>query len=169
MEEFVLAMERKVLPKGTILLYAGSMENHITFVESGMLRGVHYAGGREITTWFGLPGKFCASYYSLIGRVPSVENVEAVEDTIAYKLSYTKLQEFYDLYPECERMGRRLAELCYVDLANRMLAMQFSSAHEKYQYLLTISPEIIRRAPLKYIAQYLGITQETLSRVRASM
>lgn len=169
MPDFLAMLDKRVYQKGEFLLHAGSIENHLSFVESGLLRGVHYLNGREITTWFGLEGRFWAAYHSFIGRVPSMENVEAIEPTTVYRITYSNLQSFYAAYPVCEHLGRKIAEQCFVDVSNRLMSMQFATAQEKYNHLQQTNPEIIRRAPLGYIAQYLGITQETLSRVRAIM
>ncbi|HYJ37859.1 MAG TPA: Crp/Fnr family transcriptional regulator, partial [Chitinophagaceae bacterium] len=68
-----------------------------------------------------------------------------------------------------ERLFRKIFEAAYVDTVNRVEGIQFHSADERYQALLEQAPDVIKRVPLKYIASYLGITQQSLSRIRAAI
>jgi hypothetical protein len=81
-------------------------------------------------------------------------------------LSYNSLQEIYSRFPEAERTGRLIIENYYIHLEERVINLQFKSAKERYERLLERYPGIILRAPMGNIASYLGITQETLSRIR---
>ena len=84
-------------------------------------------------------------------------------------VSYALLNKVYELFPETERAGRLILEDYYLRLEERMLSIQFKSAKERYTLFSQKRPELIRRAPLGCIASYLGITQETLSRIRAEL
>jgi CRP-like cAMP-binding protein len=92
-----------------------------------------------------------------------------LEDCELIQIPYSHLQQLYNDFPETERIGRILTENYYVKLEGRLMSLQFTSAKERYELLMTNNPSIIQRAPLGYIASYLGITQETLSRIRAKL
>ena len=85
----------------------------------------------------------------------------------AEALSYEHISTMYTLYPETERAGRLLLEDYYMRLEERLLGIQFRTAKERYDHLLLKRPEIVQRAPLGKVASYLGMKQETLSRIRA--
>jgi hypothetical protein len=85
----------------------------------------------------------------------------------AEALSYEHISAMYTLYPETERAGRLLLENYYLRLEERLMWIQFRTARERYDNLLLKRPEIVQRAPLGKVASYLGMKQETLSRIRA--
>lgn len=145
----------------------GDRCDNLYFVEKGLLRGYYYSDDKEITAWFSKEGEFATSFYSFVTQKPTVEFVEALEDTELVQLPYYALQKLYRDFPETERLGRLLTEAYYMQLESRLLAMQFTSAKERYDTLLDTNPSLVNRAPLGSIASYLGMTQETLSRIRA--
>jgi CRP-like cAMP-binding protein len=75
----------------------------------------------------------------------------------------------FDVYPQIERLFRKIIEQAYVHAVNRMEAIQFHAAEERYAQLLEDKPDLVKRIPLKHIASYLGITQVSLSRIRAAI
>ena len=143
--------------------------NYLYFIEKGFLRGYYYLDTREVTTWFSQENEFATCFYSFISRQPSVETIQAIEDTTLIRISYDTLQQVYKMYPETERVGRILTETYYLKLEERFLSIQFKSAKERYQNLLKTKPSLLKRAALGQIASYLGISQETLSRMRADL
>ena len=84
-------------------------------------------------------------------------------------INATQLFKLYDTFPDIERLFRRIFEAAYVDTVNRVESIQFHSAEERYRTLLNETPNILQRVPLKHIASYLGITQVSLSRIRAAI
>jgi CRP-like cAMP-binding protein len=90
-----------------------------------------------------------------------------LEETDLIKIPYASLQGLYKNYPETERVGRILTENYYIKLEERLLNIHFKTAKERYQTLLEKKPSLLQRASLGQIASYLGISQETLSRIRA--
>jgi CRP-like cAMP-binding protein len=155
--------------KNETILQAGKMCNYLYFVNEGMLGGHHFNEQKgSICNWISTEGELGTSYYSFISRNPSNEAIESLEASVVTAISYQKLNELYCLFPETERAGRLILEEYYVRLEERLMALQFRSARERYELLATTRPEIIRRAPLGKIATYLGMKQETLSRLRAA-
>ena len=159
-------IEQKTLKKGTPLLRNGEVCHYFYFVSKGMLRSYYFSDAKEVTNWFALENDFATSIYSFISGKSGYENIEALEDTQIEMLSRDVLNELYSKFPETERTGRLILESYYIQLEERLLSIQFKSAKERYDLLLARNPGIILRAPLGAIASYLGITQETLSRIR---
>ena len=101
-----------------------------------------------------------------MSRKPGFENIEAIENSILYVITYDDLNNLYHNHPEFNYVGRLLTEKYYIDLMERTLCLQFQSAKESYDQLVKCQPYILQRASLGHIASYLGISQETLSRIR---
>jgi CRP/FNR family transcriptional regulator, anaerobic regulatory protein len=163
------AAKRKTIAKGEIIINAGERCNHIYFIEKGLLRGFYFNEDKEITNWFASDGEFATSFYSFIGKQASTETIEALEDCELLQLSYDDLQGLYENFPATERLGRIITENYYLKLESRFLSIQFKTAKERYLHLMATHPILLQRAPLGYIASWLGITQETLSRIRAEV
>jgi len=153
--------------KGDVIVSEGKVCNQLFFIRKGFLRGYHCENGKEITTWFGFENDFATSTYSFISRKTGLENIEAVEDSTLYVISHRDLTEIYQNFPEFNYVGRLLTERYYVDLMERTLLLQYQSAGENYRQFVETHPHILMRACLGHIASYLGISQETLSRIRA--
>ena len=93
--------------------------------------------------------------------------MESLEDTVAYTITLDRLNSLFDKYHEIERFGRLFTMEMMVQLTEKVKDLQFRSAEERYNILLEKHPSVIQRAPLGKIASYLGITQQSLSRIRA--
>lgn len=155
--------------KGKALVKNGERCKHLYFIDKGLVRGFYYDNGKEITHWFAQEEDFATSFYAFITGEPSPESIETLEDCELTQIYFDDLQKLYSKFPETERVGRIITETYYINLEERFLNIQFKSAKERYQNLITKNPSIIQRASLGQIATYLGITQETLSRVRAEI
>jgi len=153
--------------KGEILIAEGKVCNQLFFIRKGCLRGFHYQNGKEITLWFGFENDFATSTYSFVSQKAGYENIEIIEESILYAITYEDLNTIYRLHPEFNYAGRLLTEKYYLDLMERTLRLQYQTAKENYLQLITTHPHILKRASLGHIASYLGISQETLSRIRA--
>jgi len=160
---------KRELPKGTLLLEQGKTCKHLNFLESGFARAFYYQNGKEITSWFAFENDIVASMYSFTAQKPSFESIEIVETSVLHSLTYDQLQQLYQKYPEFNLIGRLLTEKYFIELEERILSLQIQSAKERYQKILKNQPELLQRASLGHIASYLGISQETLSRIRANI
>lgn len=139
----------------------------IYFVVSGMLRICYWKDGNDITESFEPENSIVARAESLFAGLPSKKAICAVEDADLIAINVVKLYEAFEQYPKIERLFRKLFEQQYVRTIHRLESLQFNSPEERYKFLLHDQPDIIKRVPLKYIASYLGITQVSLSRIRA--
>lgn len=160
-------LKRVDLAKGALLTSEGKICNQVYFLEQGCVRGFYTLDGKEITYWFAFENTFVTSLYSFITRKPGAENIQLLDDCILWSVDYSDLQKLYDTFPDIERLGRVIHERYYVMLEERFLSIHFKEARERYEVLLKNNPHILQRVPLGYVASYLGITQETLSRIRS--
>lgn len=161
------SLQRVELPKGEFLIKEGKVCQHVYFLEHGCVRGFYDLDGKEVTYWFAFDNTFVTSFFSFISRKSCFENIQAIEDCTLWALTYENLQQLYLQHSDMERMGRIMHERYYVMLEERFLRNHFKEAKERYENLMLNSPHILQRVPLGYVASYLGITQETLSRIRA--
>lgn len=161
------ALQETVLPRGAYLATEGSVCGHVYFLERGSLRGYYNVDGKEITHWFAFENHFVTSFFSFVTRQPGMENIQLLEETTLWALSYDSLQSLYTRHAEIERLGRIMHERYYVMLEERFMANHFKEARERYEWLVTNHPHILQRVPLGYIASYLNMSPETLSRIRA--
>jgi CRP-like cAMP-binding protein len=155
--------------KNQSLLEIGNRCSDLFFVEKGLLRGYYLDDGKEITNWFGQEGEFATNFYSFVAEKPSFETIQVVEDCELLQLSFRNLQALYVKFPETERLGRIITENYYIKLEERLLSLQFKTAKERYQHFVKSKPNLLQRTSLGQIASYLGITQETLSRIRSEL
>lgn len=155
--------------KGDVLIAAGRVCNHLYFIRSGIVRGYYHTEKKDITNSIALSGDVITSFYSFITRKASYETLECVEDSEVQAISHNRLHSLYDRFPEIERAGRLILEDYYSRLEERVVSIQFKSAKERYDQLFKTRPALMRHVPLGYIASYLGITQETLSRIRGEV
>jgi len=160
---------QKNFKKGTILLKEGEICQHLYFLEEGFARGFFYQNGKDITSWFALENDIATPMYSFVTQNPSFESIEILEESVLDVISYENLQNIYRIYPEFNLIGRILTEKYYVELMTRTMSFQFQSATERYLQLLSHQPQLLQRASLGHIASYLGISQETLSRIRTKI
>ncbi len=158
------------LPKGTQILSQGRTCKKLYYIEKGLGRSYYYnEKGKDVTVWFFSDNNIMVSVESFFQQKPSLYHMELLEDSKLYYITYQDLQRLFDKYHSIERFGRLLAIQLLTDVVDKLNAIQFQTAKERYQFLIKKYPDIAYRAPLGHIASYLGITQETLSRIRANI
>lgn len=163
------SFEQKLLPKNELLLQEGKTCRQLYFVEKGALRGFYNLEGKEITHWFGFENDFVTSFHSFITQTPAVENIQLLENAILWSIHKDDLNTLLNQHQEIERLLRIAYEKYYIRLEERFVNAQFKTAAERYENLLTLTPHILERVPLGCVASYLGISQETLSRIRSRL
>lgn len=157
------------LPKKHLLLKAETIERKIYFIKKGIVRAYAYQNDNEITFWFGKEGEAIISMKSYVMNQPGYENIELLEACELYELQTDKLQELFNQDINIANWGRKFAEQELIKTEERLIARQFSTAAERYTALLKNHPDLLQRVSLGYISSYLGITQVSLSRVRAEI
>lgn len=156
----------KEFSKNEILLYAGDVEQYIYFMTEGITRIFQHKNDTEYTLRFNFPISTFNSYVSFISQTPSLISVETLTNIKAFRMSYQNMQSLYDESKNAERVGRKMIELIYMQREMKELQMHSRTAEDYYCDLLKTSKELIQQIPQKYLASYLGITPESLSRIR---
>jgi len=159
----------KKISKGVRLLKAGELCEHFYFVKKGAIRGYIVESKKNITTWITAENELVTSISSLDLEVPSFENIEAIEDCELLIWTDRDLQKLYLKFPEFNITGRKLLQQYYRDAEKRAYMVRLTNAEHKYNFFIEEYNHLANRIPLKYIASFLGITIETLSRVRKKL
>lgn len=166
---FLDSWEKWNVPKDHFLVKENETANYIHFIEKGIARIFYYKNGKEITEWIAMNNSFFLSIISFFERTPSRLQIHVIEPAIVYGIHYDKLMQLCNEYHAVERWLRKALTNSLILSQYRMDSIQFESAQQRYQKLLETNPSIIQRVPLSYIASFLGITQETLSRIRSNI
>ena len=157
------------LPKGKLVVSAGEKVDQAHFIVRGCCCNYSKKRDKLITHWFGFENSFVTDFYSFTTGKPSGGYIQLVEDSVLLSIRYNNLLKLYNNYHDWERLGR----LIFEDFGRRTLNMitQFQTlgAKQRYTMLLRNDPRIVQRIPLGYISSYLGISQETLSRIRSQI
>lgn len=157
------------LPKGHLLISAHKVEPSIYFIKHGIARAYSDRGENEITFWFGKEGDTIISMKNYVSNQKSYENIELLENCDLYKLNTKDLQKLFLDNIEIANWGRKFAEQELVKTEERLISRLNQTATERYVELIQNYPHLIQRVQLGYIASYLGITQVSLSRIRAQL
>ena len=155
------------IKKNDLLQQVGDTCKTIYFLKSGIARIFYYKDGIDITESFAFENNIIARVESLFTGNPSQKAIQILEDAEIISINATQLFKLYDTNPSIERLFRLMFEKAYVETVNRIESIQFHSADERYKHLLK-ETNYLQKIPLKHIASYLGITQVSLSRIRAT-
>jgi len=171
-EHSKLALENNVremtFPKGHILLRANKIESNIYFIKKGLVRAF-IERDNEVTFWFGKEGETVISMKSYVEEQPGYETIELLEDCELYELKTENLRKLFNEDVHIANWGRKFAEKELIKTEERLISKQFKNASERYLELMKDHPELLQRVQLGHIASYLGITQVSLSRIRAEL
>ena len=167
LQAFLQKWQQWKLPKDYLLLKEGIVSDYIYFVSSGLARIYYFKHGKEITEWLAMDDTFFLSITSFFKRTPSKLNIHTIEPSVIMGIHHDDLMHLCDEYHDVERWLRKLLTRSLISSQQRMDAIQFETALRRYRRLAEEHPTILQRVPLSYIASFLGITQETLSRIRA--
>ncbi|WP_075343476.1 Crp/Fnr family transcriptional regulator [Tenacibaculum agarivorans] len=153
--------------KGDLLLKEGAVAHYLYFIEEGVLHNYYYHDGRQISSWFYTEEQFVTAWSGFYMQKPSSETIECLEDCTLYRITYKNYQKLIADFPSFGNFARLLAEEMLVFIDQFSMSWSFLSAKEKYELLKSYFPQIELRVKLGLIASFLGISQETLSRIRA--
>jgi CRP-like cAMP-binding protein len=157
----------KTFKKGTLVHHADNICRKSYFIQKGLLRTYFIKDGKEISEYFSEEGEWVNSPRSFIQRQLDIYYIDAIEDTDVFSLHVDDLGYLFDNFPEMERYSRLSMGTVFGHLMERVTSLRFTTAKEKYQHFCETYQGIYHRIPLGMVASYLGITQETLSRIRA--
>ncbi|WP_027420729.1 Crp/Fnr family transcriptional regulator [Crocinitomix catalasitica] len=154
------------LAKNVTLLKKGKTENYLSFVSEGIVR--FYIPGEENDLTFGFlfDNEFVTAYDSLLTQTPSTYEIETLTPTVLWRISNNDLQAVYENTSVGNIIGRKMAEKMFLVKSKRELSFLSKTAEERYLDLFGDRPKLIKQIPLKYIASYIGVTPQALSRIR---
>jgi len=159
--------EQRNYKKGDLLIKEGQVAHRLYYLEKGTARTFYYHNAKDITSWIYSEDRPFTAWSSYLNNQPSFENIEILEDSIVASFTKDVLEELYLKYPAIGLYGRKMVERQLAFLDAYYKGYMFMSAKERYDLLLTVFPDITQRVNLGHIASFLGISQETLSRIRA--
>ena len=160
--------KEETLKKDEFVIEEGKICNKIYFIKSGAVRRFCIEDGVEVTKWIYTDNQFVTSMSSFFEQKPSFENFQSCENTYLYSLSYSDEQALLE-YPLFIKFHIKQLRYYLSNINEFNHLFRLMNAEKKYLFLLESFPEIIKKAKLKHIASLIGVSQETLSRIRASI
>ena len=165
---FTSKLQPRVIQKKTVFLELNMIENHISFIESGVVRLFIPKENpeKEITFGFSFENQFISAYDSFLTQTPSAYELQALTETRLLSISYDDLQSVYNNTQIGNLIGRLTAERLFLLKSKREQNLLNLTAEERYLKLFKERPELLKVIPLKYISSYIGVTAQALSRIR---
>jgi CRP-like cAMP-binding protein len=154
--------------KGEIVLAEGDTCQNIYWIVKGLLRQYYYKNNKELTEYMAAENTIMMSIESLFKEKPSMQIIQALEPTLIYAMPKAELEAVAMRSVNIQILYRKILEESLIISQQRADMLRFESAQDRYQKLVKSAPQLVLRAPLVYIASYLQMTPETLSRVRTA-
>lgn len=155
--------------RGEKVVESGDVSDAIYYVERGMVREFYFKNNKSVTEYLAADGTIVMSIESLFREEPSKLVIEALEPTIVYALPKKRLEEAALHNVNIQILYRKILEESLIISQRRADLLRFESAKDRYLKLCKLNPKVIMKAPLVYVASYLQMTPETLSRVRSAV
>ncbi|SMG34600.1 Crp/Fnr family transcriptional regulator [Sphingobacterium psychroaquaticum] len=161
--------EEVVVPKNTNVIEVDRHSHYLYFIKEGSCRIFYYKEEKEVILDFAFPGDALMSLNSYVHGKAGYENIQTMEDAVLYRVKANALQQLFHESLGIANWGRKLAEVETLKIEYRLMSKLFKTAAESYKELLERAPALIHHIKLGFIASYLGISQVTLSRIRAKI
>lgn len=161
-------LEMHTFPAKTVIVKAGRFDRNVYFIERGITRSFILHNGREITTWFSQEGDATCGSWDLFRHKAGVEYVETLEYTVAYSVAIEQLDMLYRSHIDIANWMRVLQQENFLQLQEIHISRLNMPAKERYEQFIKKFPDVFKRVNLGYIASFLGITPQSLSRIRAT-
>lgn len=166
-DQFLEVCEFKEIKRKEFVLRQGNYNHGISFVISGAVGLYETIDGRDMYQNFFMENEFAFELKSLTTKTTTVKNLVALSDTKYFFLNRGKLLSLYDLSTSVERLGRKLLEHLLEKQSEISYVLQCLKPEKRYEFLEKHRPKLLRQIPLTYLASYLGLARETLSRIRS--
>ena len=165
---FISKLQRRVITKKSVFIKVNQIENHISFIESGIVRLFIPKDNpeKEITFGFSFKNQFVSAYDSFLTQSPSNYQLQALTETSVLSISYKDLQSVYKSTQIGNFIGRLTAEDLFLIKSKREQNLLNLNAEQRYLKLFKERPELLKSVPLKYVSSYIGVTAQALSRIR---
>jgi len=158
--------ESKTIKKNTSLLSDGDTAREIYLILSGCIRLFYIKDGADISAYFFTEGMFAGAYDSFVSQQPSRHSIETVEECKLLVINYKEFQKLYVTFPVMNELVRKVIEERFVSLHQLFTSQILDSPEERYLNLQKHRPDLLQRIPQHQIATFLGVTPESLSRIR---
>lgn len=152
--------------KKTVLLEIGETETYLSFVSKGVVRLYIPREENDLTFGFVFENEFVTAFDSFLTQFPSEYQIETLTETILWRISLKDLQEVYKKTNSGNIIGRKMAENMFLLKSKREISLLSKTAEERYLNLFSDRPNLLQKIPLQYIASYIGVTPQALSRIR---
>lgn len=162
-------MEPVSYRRGEVLVHENELNTSFYLIGQGIWRGYYLRNGADITIWFATTGESLFSTRGYMGGRPSITSIEAMDDSLLYRIGKQELETFFNSSTAAANLGRRIFEREFLAFEERLINEGATQAKERYLSLLERMPELLQHVPLKHIASYLYITPQSLSRIRAEL
>ncbi|PHR44648.1 MAG: hypothetical protein COA32_14750 [Fluviicola sp.] len=168
-ESLISIAKLKEFKKDEYLLRAGSPVRKLFFVKSGFMRGYRIHEGEDITHHFYLHNWFATDYESYLTKEPGELYIKALIDTSVYEFDQTTLNKFFKTNEKFEKIRFIQAEDAYLRMVRRLKNFQYLELKDRYLALINKNPELFNLVPQRYIASYLGVTPQSISRIKKEL
>ena len=155
--------------KKDLIVKEGATSKYVYFVNNGVLRSYYLKNGEEFTTQFYFENSYCSSYSSFLTQDKGRINIECLTDVEVLALSFDNVQNMYKNSKAFNTFGRRISEFLYIDFFERSSSFLLDDAKTRYLNLVKGRPEVLKSIPNYMIASYIGITPESLSRLKKQL
>ena len=167
-EHFCNASKKKEASKGDLLSHPNQISRKLFFIEKGFLRGYKIVDGKDYTHHFYSENWFATDFESFLTNAHSTQFIEALTNVHYYEFDKEQLLILYDTHPELQKLGRIIAEKAYLATVDKLTAIQTLDLKKRYQDLILKNKRLFQNVPQKYIASYLGVSEQSLSRIKNS-
>ena len=156
------------LNKGDFYTKQGKSFRYLSFIKSGHFRIYANHNGKDITQWIGSPGEFVTELSSLMFDAPSRFNIEAITDCELYTIKYESYKKINDIIPQWSEIEKLFLAKCFTIIESRVFSFLAMTAEERYNQLFESNKDLFNQVPLQYLASMLGMSPETMSRIRSN-
>ena len=165
-QKIVELFEPTTLEKNEYFTQTGKFCKKLSFIKSGNIRVFNYSGGKDVTQWISTKGEFITDLSSLIFNTPSRWNIQALTASELFTLHQENYIQIGKIVPQWKDLEKLFIAKCFLNLEDRVYSFLSMTAEERYEQLYTKNKELFNLVPLHYLASMLGMTPETLSRIR---
>ena len=163
---FLKSATKKEVGKNVILFRPHKINRKCLFIESGMLRGYKIVEGKDYTHHFFNPSWFATDFESFLSNNPSTLYIETLTKVTYFEFDKETLNNLYNKHHQLEKLGRIVAERAYLSTVEKFSEMQTLDLKSRYQNLIKKNPKLFQDVPQKHIATYLGVSEQSLSRIK---
>lgn len=166
LERLAAEFQLKQLDKDSFLATTGNLCDQLSFIKKGHLRIFEYVDGREITQWISSTGDFITDLGSLVFGRPARRNIQALTDCELYTIGKDRYRNLHQLIPQWPEIEKLFITKCFITLEDRVFGFLSMSAEQRYEDFFKYKKELFNQVPLHYLASMMGMSPETLSRIR---